>query len=219
MGLNSCIEIIIKLLLNQHGHGNSWVKRNLFQRNVLFSTVKHTASFQMWHSVNVQTLLYQKLLFEPQFLSFLHLLLKKSHDKRHGYVPPCARIRQRNKTKMGVGSLCQTNCKFWLPFPKGNSQHSSNTCLCLWAEKAGRGRIYFHRIRESQQLEKNSMIIKSNPNPSPPCLLTTSLSTTSPCFLNTPSDSDSITSMGSLCQCISTHSENKFFLMSNLYLP
>jgi len=45
-----------------------------------------------------------------------------------------------------------------------------------------------------------------------------SLSTTPPHFLNTSRDSDCITSLGSPFQCISTLSENKFFLTSNLNL-
>ena len=47
-------------------------------------------------------------------------------------------------------------------------------------------------------------------NPSPPCPLTTSLSATSPQFLNTSRDSDSTTSLGSLCQCPTTLTEKNF---------
>jgi len=45
------------------------------------------------------------------------------------------------------------------------------------------------------------------------------LSATSTCFLNTSRDSDSTTSLGSLCQHLTTLSEEKFFLISNLSLP
>jgi len=44
-----------------------------------------------------------------------------------------------------------------------------------------------------------------------------SLSATSTCFLSTARDSDSTTSLGSLCHCLKTLSE-KFYLMSNLNL-
>ena len=46
-----------------------------------------------------------------------------------------------------------------------------------------------------------------------------SLSTTYKQFLNTFRDGDSTTSLGSLFQCLTTFSVNKFFLMSNLNLP
>jgi len=46
-----------------------------------------------------------------------------------------------------------------------------------------------------------------------------SLSATSWCFLNTSRDSDSTTSLGSLCQCLTSLSEKKFLLISNLILP
>ncbi|KAK4832719.1 LOW QUALITY PROTEIN: hypothetical protein QYF61_025208, partial [Mycteria americana] len=46
-----------------------------------------------------------------------------------------------------------------------------------------------------------------------------SLSTTSPRVLNTCRDGDSTTSLGSLFQCLTTLSLNKFFLISNLNLP
>ena len=45
------------------------------------------------------------------------------------------------------------------------------------------------------------------------------LSATSPHFMNTSRDSDSTTSLGSLCQCLATLPEKKFFLISNLNLP
>jgi len=46
-----------------------------------------------------------------------------------------------------------------------------------------------------------------------------SLSTTSKQFVNTFRDSDSTTSLGSLFQCLTSLSEKKFFLISNLNLP
>jgi len=55
-------------------------------------------------------------------------------------------------------------------------------------------------------------------SPSPtlsPCTLTISLSATSPLFLNT----STTTSLGSLCQCLTTLSEKICFLISNLNLP
>ena len=48
---------------------------------------------------------------------------------------------------------------------------------------------------------------------------TTSFSTTFTCFLNTSVDSDSTTSLGSLFQCLTTHSEKKCFLISNMNPP
>ena len=46
-----------------------------------------------------------------------------------------------------------------------------------------------------------------------------SLSATSPWFLNTSRDSDSTTTLGSLCHCITSLSEKKCFLICNLNLP
>jgi len=48
--------------------------------------------------------------------------------------------------------------------------------------------------------------------------ITMSLSATSPHFSNASSDDDPTPSLGSLCQCLTTPSEN-FFLISNLTLP
>ena len=44
------------------------------------------------------------------------------------------------------------------------------------------------------------------------------LSATSTCFLNTSRSSDSTSSLGSLCYCITTLSEKKFFPILNLNL-
>ena len=71
---------------------------------------------------------------------------------------------------------------------------------------------------ELYMLEKTTKMIQSNPNPSPPCPLTTSLSATSPWFLNTSRDGDCTTSLGSLCHC-STALFEKRLLISNLILP
>jgi len=62
------------------------------------------------------------------------------------------------------------------------------------------------RIMESQNNEgwKTFKIPKPNTNPSPPCPLTTSPNATSPWFLNTSGDWESTTSLGSLCQCLTT---------------
>jgi len=46
-----------------------------------------------------------------------------------------------------------------------------------------------------------------------------SLSSASICLLNTPRDDASTHSLGSLFQCLTTLSVNKFFLISNLNLP
>jgi len=52
----------------------------------------------------------------------------------------------------------------------------------------------------------------------PPCPHTMSLSATSPWFLHTSRGSDCTTSLGSLCQCLTTVAEKIFFLTSNLNL-
>jgi len=52
-----------------------------------------------------------------------------------------------------------------------------------------------------------------------PCPLTVSLSAPPTRSLNTSRDSDSTTSLGSLCHCLTTLSEKKSFLISNLNLP
>jgi len=70
-----------------------------------------------------------------------------------------------------------------------------------------------HRIIESLKLEKTAKIPKFNPSPSSLCPLTTSLSATSPCYWNTSRDSDTTTSLGSLCHCSTTPSKKRFFLI------
>ena len=75
----------------------------------------------------------------------------------------------------------------------------------------------FHGITEPLRLEKTPKTTQSNPNPSPPCPLTTSHSATSPWLLNTSRDGDCTTSLGS--QCIATLSEKQFFLISNPNIP
>ena len=64
---------------------------------------------------------------------------------------------------------------------------------------------------ESLRLERSTKIPK--PNPPLPCPLTTSLCATSAPFWNTCRDGDSPTS---LCQCLTTLSDKKLFLISNL---
>ena len=53
----------------------------------------------------------------------------------------------------------------------------------------------------------------------PPCPLTMALSARSPWFLNTSREGDCATSLGSPFQCLTTLSEKKCFLISNLNLP
>ena len=69
------------------------------------------------------------------------------------------------------------------------------------------------------RLEKTTKIIYSRHQPMTPYPLTMPLSATSTQLLNTSRDSDSTTSLGSLCQCTTTLSEKKCFLISNLKLP
>ena len=76
-----------------------------------------------------------------------------------------------------------------------------------------------HRITESLSLEKIYKVIKSNRQPITTCPLSVSLSASSPRFLKTSRDIDSTTSLSSRCQCLTTLSEKKFFLISNLNLP
>ena len=61
-----------------------------------------------------------------------------------------------------------------------------------------------HKIMEPFRLEKISEMIRSKLNPSPPCTLPTSLSATCMWFWYISRDSDSITSLGSLLQCLTT---------------
>jgi len=73
---------------------------------------------------------------------------------------------------------------------------------------------------ESLRLEETSKIIESNrqPNttmPAKPCPEVPYLHV----FLNTSSDGDSTTSLGSLFQYLTTLSIKKFFLISDLNLP
>ena len=89
-------------------------------------------------------------------------------------------------------------------------------CSVLGSRRWWRKYSKNHRITESLRLENTTKIISSSPNPSAPCPLTTSLSATSPWFLNTSRNSDCTTSMGSLCQCLSTFfSEKKSFQIFN----
>ncbi|XP_042725414.1 uncharacterized protein LOC122178921 [Lagopus leucura] len=55
--------------------------------------------------------------------------------------------------------------------------------------------------------------------PSPPCLLTSSLTAASTRFLNAAGDGDCSTSLGSLCRCLTALYEKKFLLISNLNFP
>jgi len=73
------------------------------------------------------------------------------------------------------------------------------------------------RIVESFQLEKTSQITKSKCHPPIPTMLTNPIPEhTSPHLLGTSRDGDSTISPGSLCQCLTTLSEKKLFLISNL---
>ena len=58
-----------------------------------------------------------------------------------------------------------------------------------------------------QETELNGLKACRQPEP---LLSTTSLSATSPHFLNTSRDSDSTTSLGSLCHCLTALSEEMF---------
>ena len=69
-----------------------------------------------------------------------------------------------------------------------------------------------HRITESLKWKRPLRSRHPSTNPSPLC----PLSAVSPCSLNTSSDGDPTTSLGSLCQCLTTHSDKKCFLISNL---
>jgi len=74
-----------------------------------------------------------------------------------------------------------------------------------------------NRITES--LRTIIKIVQSDHKSTPPCPLTVSLSATSTWFLNTSRDGDPTATLSSLCHCLSTLSEQKFFLISNLNLP
>lgn len=62
-------------------------------------------------------------------------------------------------------------------------------------------------------------IPKPNPSLSPPRPQTVYLSVTSPGLWNTSRDGDPPHSLGSLCQCLTTHSEKKSFQISNVNFP
>jgi len=70
-------------------------------------------------------------------------------------------------------------------------------------------------ISENHRITKvgkdTSKIIQLKGNPPPLCPLTTSLSATSPGYLNIPRDGDSTTSLGSPWQGLTTDSEKKRF--------
>ena len=76
-------------------------------------------------------------------------------------------------------------------------------------------RVLWHRhSHRIIKVRENTKIIMTNH----PAIPTMSLHTTSPQFLNTSRDSDSSTSLYSLCHCITAFCGKKFFLISNLNL-
>jgi len=72
-----------------------------------------------------------------------------------------------------------------------------------------------HRITK---VGKTTEVIQSNYQPMPVTTLDLSLSAVSTQLLNTSRDSGSTTSLGSLCHCLTSLAEKKFFLISNLNL-
>ena len=101
-----------------------------------------------------------------------------------------------------------------LNYMKSSTTHHTQLCTALCSPRLLLRK--WHRIIESFRLGKTTKTTKSSPNLPPPCSLTMSLSAISTLFLNTSRDWDSTTSLGSLCWCITTLSEKKFFLISNL---
>ena len=67
------------------------------------------------------------------------------------------------------------------------------------------------QLTESLKVERASKIIRSNCHPNTPM----SPNATSTRVLNPSRDGDSTTALGSLCQCLTTLSVKKFFLVSN----
>ena len=104
---------------------------------------------------------------------------------------------------------------FSLFIPCGNAPNTLllehwfwNKCLCSILKPESCLSIHYHRSLDSLRLEKTSQITRSHhPHHSH---WTTSLSATSPHYLNTSRDS--------LCHCITALSEKKCFLISNLNL-
>ena len=83
---------------------------------------------------------------------------------------------------------------------------------CCWSTPVTEPRSHYGWKRP---LRSSSTAI----SPTPPCPLTTSLSATTPHFSNNSGDRDFTTPLRSPYQCLTTHSENNFFLLSNLNLP
>lgn len=70
----------------------------------------------------------------------------------------------------------------------------------------------------TESLRSERPLGSSSPTTNPSCPLTTSLSATPILSLHTSRDGDSTTSLGNLCQCLTTLHEKKFFLISTLSL-
>lgn len=77
----------------------------------------------------------------------------------------------------------------------------------------------YPRATGSDGGEKPSEIIESSLWPNTSVSYTLALSATAVLSLNIPKDGDSISSLGSAFQCLTTLSVKKFFIMSNLNLP
>jgi len=78
------------------------------------------------------------------------------------------------------------------------------------------GTVKLRSQKRITQVGKDLQANQNQPQPTPLCPLTTSLSATSPRFWNTSRVGDPTTSLGSLCHCSTTLPENIFFLISNL---
>ena len=98
-------------------------------------------------------------------------------------------------------------------------------CLLLSAQKPFTHYLYTQYLQGTVKLRSQKRITQvgkdlqanqNQPQPTPLCPLTTSLSATSPRFWNTSRVGDPTTSLGSLCHCSTTLPENIFFLISNL---
>ena len=120
--------------------------------------------------------------------------------------------------------VCYYCIGYILKWPLNKRQHPSQILTFSELEGSSRGTgdhpwssslsSQNHRITESLWLEKITEIPKSNPKPSHhahcPC---------PQCHISTVLEhlwGDSTMSLGSLCQCITTHSEERFFLKSDL---
>jgi len=139
----------------------------------------------------------------------------------------------QERTMWCVSQLCwRDTCSPLVCSPRQQSQNSWGIACALGLGKPGAptagqlGRTVRHRnvlfwIIVSRRLAKTTKIISSSQEPMPtmPTIHVPQCHIFITIFLNTSRDSDSTSSLGSLCQYLSTLSEKEFILISNQNLP